>query len=108
MDHRHRIPSEQCSPHPGGDQCPDKRADGRELIKQRGQGTQYGDPGSDDDRYLTARMVKERFGGVSDMWLWRRLRHDADFPPPLMIGARRFWKLAELIAWERTCATRTP
>jgi hypothetical protein len=24
------------------------------------------------DRLLTAAQVRERFGGVSDMWLWRR------------------------------------
>jgi hypothetical protein len=26
-----------------------------------------------DDRWLTAPQLRARFGGVSDMWLWRRL-----------------------------------
>lgn len=26
----------------------------------------------DDDALLTARQVRDMFGGVSDMWLWRR------------------------------------
>ena len=25
------------------------------------------------EKYLSARQVRERYGGVSDMWLWRRL-----------------------------------
>jgi predicted DNA-binding transcriptional regulator AlpA len=55
------------------------------------------------ERFLTAPQVQERYG-VSDMWLHRRL-HDSDFPPPAMvIGRRRFWKLTELVAWERACA----
>jgi hypothetical protein len=32
------------------------------------------DPQPDDEHYLTSKQVKEMFGGVSDMWLWRR-RH---------------------------------
>lgn len=27
-----------------------------------------------DERWLSAAQVRERFGGVSDMWLWRRHR----------------------------------
>jgi hypothetical protein len=25
-----------------------------------------------DERWLTSAQMRERFGGVSDMWLWRR------------------------------------
>jgi hypothetical protein len=31
-------------------------------------------PQPDDERMINARQVKDLFGGVSDMWLWRRLR----------------------------------
>ena len=27
----------------------------------------------EDERFLTAAQVRERYGGVSDMWIWRRL-----------------------------------
>lgn len=26
------------------------------------------------ERWLTASQIRQRFGGVSDMWLWRRTR----------------------------------
>lgn len=54
--------------------------------------------------YLPGPAVRARYG-VTDMSLWRWLRDDAlGFPQPLRIHGRRFWKLAELEAWE---ATRT-
>jgi predicted DNA-binding transcriptional regulator AlpA len=57
---------------------------------------------SADDRYLSAKQVRARYADASDMWLWRRLNDDSDFPKPLEICGRRFWKLSGLIAWERT------
>jgi hypothetical protein len=53
------------------------------------------------DHYLTAAQARARYGGVSDMWLWRRLRDDPDFPRPLVVGSRRIFKLSQLVAWER-------
>lgn len=52
--------------------------------------------------FLTAAQVRARYGGISDMSLWRWL-HDPDlaFPRPLRVNRRRFWKLVELEAWER-------
>jgi hypothetical protein len=55
-----------------------------------------------DDRYLSARQVRARYGDASAMWLWRRLNDGSRFPQPTVIAGRRFWKLSELIAWERT------
>jgi predicted DNA-binding transcriptional regulator AlpA len=43
--------------------------------------------------------VRARYGDVSDMWLHRRLR-DSDFPKPLVINGRRFWRISDLEAWE--------
>jgi predicted DNA-binding transcriptional regulator AlpA len=65
--------------------------------------TRYGDTPADDsdDYFLTAT------GNASDMWLWRRLRDDSKFPRPIEIRRRRYWKLSELIMWERACARTT-
>jgi predicted DNA-binding transcriptional regulator AlpA len=72
------------------------------------RGTRYGDAPVDDsgDYFLTAVQVRQRYGNASDMWLWRRLRDDSNFPRPIEIRKRRYWKLSELIAWER--AQRRP
>jgi len=57
--------------------------------------------------YLNAAQVRTRYGGVSDMALWRWL-HDEDlkFPKPLRINGRRFWNERELTAWD--CTRRNP
>ena len=47
--------------------------------------------------YLTARQVCSRYGGISDMTLWRWLRDpDLNFPPPLLIQGRRYFSEASL------------
>jgi hypothetical protein len=53
------------------------------------------------DVYLSARQVCQRYGGVSDMTVWR-WSHDPSmkFPVPLRIQKRRYWRLAALVAWE--------
>jgi hypothetical protein len=33
------------------------------------------EPQPDDERWLSSRQVRDLFGGVSDMWLWRRRAH---------------------------------
>lgn len=59
------------------------------------------------DTRLTGPQVCERFGDMSDMTLWRWLQNDAlGFPKPLVINRRRYWKLAEIEAWERAQASR--
>jgi predicted DNA-binding transcriptional regulator AlpA len=50
--------------------------------------------------YLNAAQVRRRYGGVSDMSIWRWLR-DGGFPQPLRISGRRFWLEADLTAWEQ-------
>lgn len=61
-----------------------------------------------DDLFATSAEVRRRYGGVSDMWLHRRLADDPDFPKPLVIRRRRFWRLSDLVAWERKQAAATP
>lgn len=50
--------------------------------------------------YLTAPQVKARYGGRSDMWLWRMLRDEQNFPRPKMIRGHRYWRLSDLVAFE--------
>lgn len=56
------------------------------------------------DEYLPARRVWERYG-VTPMSLHRWVRDPKRaFPEPLYIGRFRYWRLADLIAWERKLA----
>ena len=55
-----------------------------------------------DDVFLPAQRVRGRYG-VSDMSLWRWLHDDEmGFPKPTVINRRRYWRVADLIAWERS------
>ena len=60
----------------------------------------------DHDVYLDSRAVRRRYGGKSDMALWR-WSHDPKlgFPKPIYIQQFRYWKLADLLQWERTRPT---
>lgn len=56
--------------------------------------------------HLTGPQVCARYGGISHMTLWRWLQdHDFKFPRPLVLKGRRYWKLGDLEAWERSRAT---
>lgn len=65
-------------------------------------------PADGPDTLYPAAVVKRRYGDVSHMWLERRLKNDAEFPRPTYIAGRRYWRLGELIEWERKCAARPP
>lgn len=52
-------------------------------------------------QYLPARKVWERYG-ITSMTLWRWVREERmGFPAPIYLGRFRFWRLADLEAWER-------
>jgi predicted DNA-binding transcriptional regulator AlpA len=51
--------------------------------------------------FLTAKQVKERYGGVSSTWLWRRSKDGADFPKPVKIHGRKFWEVKALEDFEK-------
>lgn len=54
-----------------------------------------------DDPYLTAKQVRLRYGGISDMSLWRWLADpDLEFPQPERIRKRRYWRASRLDAWD--------
>ena len=54
------------------------------------------------EQFLPARRVWERYG-VTSMTLWRWLK-DADlkFPHPMRIGRLRYWRVSDLVEWERS------
>lgn len=55
-------------------------------------------PASDPEKLITANMVKEICGGISDMSLWRWLR-SSGFPPPTVINRRRYWRKIDVLNW---------
>jgi hypothetical protein len=61
-----------------------------------------------DAIWITARQVRRRYGDLSEMWLWRKLRDDPDFPQPYFNGHLRTWKVPELDAYDLKMATRSP
>lgn len=50
------------------------------------------------DPMLNSKQVRETCGNVSDMTLWRWLK-DADFPKPVKVNHRRYWRAGEVQAW---------
>lgn len=54
----------------------------------------------DAHRRIQAATVRQMCGGISDMSLWRWLDNpELNFPRPIYIGRRRYWKEAEIVAW---------
>lgn len=52
------------------------------------------------DVLVTANRIQQRYC-VSRMTLWRWLQDTKlDFPCPVLIRGRRYWRLSELTAWE--------
>jgi predicted DNA-binding transcriptional regulator AlpA len=58
-----------------------------------------------DATFATAPQVCLRYGGVSHMWLERRLKNDPKFPRPRYFGRLRFFKISELEEYERQCTS---
>ncbi len=59
------------------------------------------------DIRLTAPQVRQRYGGRSDMWIWRLLHDErSGFPKPLVINGRRYWRLGDLEDFERAQASK--
>lgn len=60
----------------------------------------------DPNALIRTSQLRARYGGVSHMWVERRLKDDPTFPRPLYIARNRFWRLADLVDWERAVAAR--
>jgi predicted DNA-binding transcriptional regulator AlpA len=60
------------------------------------------------EQFLPARHVWQRYS-ISDMTLWRWLRNpELGFPQPIKIGRHRYWRLADLVSWERSrCSSQS-
>jgi predicted DNA-binding transcriptional regulator AlpA len=59
-----------------------------------------------DEIYLPAARVRRRYN-ITDMGLYRWVSdEDREFPKPMYIGERRYWRLSELIAFERRAASQ--
>jgi predicted DNA-binding transcriptional regulator AlpA len=51
-------------------------------------------------RRIKAASVRQLCGDISDMTLWRWMDNpELDFPRPIYIGRRRFWREADIFAW---------
>lgn len=57
--------------------------------------------------FLNHKQTCARYGHVSHMWICRR-QLDAGFPLPIFMGRQKFWKVADLVAWEKTQANKPP
>jgi predicted DNA-binding transcriptional regulator AlpA len=57
-----------------------------------------------EKRYLSSNQLRERWGGVSHMFLQRRVHEDPRFPKPRKFGGRiRFWLETEIEEYEAAC-----
>jgi hypothetical protein len=55
--------------------------------------------------YLAAKRVQERYD-ITDRTLDRWLNNpEIDFPRPMVVNGRRYFRETELVAWERKRAT---
>ena len=57
---------------------------------------------SNPQRYVTTAQVRQRYGGCSQMWIWRRERFDDEWPKPLIISGRKFYSTADLDRYDAT------
>ena len=56
--------------------------------------------------FLTSKQVRQRYGNISQQWLWQRQQPESDFPQPIRIQGRRFWKLQDLENYEASLASK--
>ena len=53
-----------------------------------------------EKKLISASAVRELCGGISDMSLWRWLNDpELNFPKPIYIARRRYFREAEILAW---------
>jgi predicted DNA-binding transcriptional regulator AlpA len=53
-----------------------------------------------EKKLIPAAIVRDLCGGISDMSLWRWLNDPAlNFPRPIYISRRRYWRQVDVLAW---------
>lgn len=53
-----------------------------------------------EHKLISASAVRDLCGGISDMSLWRWLADpELEFPRPIVINRRRYWREADMLAW---------
>lgn len=77
----------------------------RELTTDR-PGAHKTVPLPPDAAWMTAKQLMAHFGGVSQMWLWRKIETDPDFPRPVFIGRFRYFRVDEVEAYDRVLRER--
>ncbi len=64
------------------------------------------DPAAGSGGFLPARHILDRYR-ISQMTLWRWLADDSmGFPKPVYLGRYRYWRIADIEAWEAAQETR--
>ena len=57
----------------------------------------------EQDQLIPAGRVREQCGDISDMTLWRWLANpEMNFPQPVYINTRRYWRRGDVTAWLET------
>jgi len=54
---------------------------------------------TENDPFYSATQTRQFLGNMSEMTLYRRIKEDADFPTPSVVGNRRFWRKSEITAY---------
>jgi predicted DNA-binding transcriptional regulator AlpA len=63
---------------------------------------------NEHSEYIPATVVQARYA-ISDVTLWRWIRSTSlGFPQPVVVNRRRFFRRAELEAWECTRVRSAP
>ena len=61
----------------------------------------------DDDTLLNSAQTRARVGNVSNMCIWRWLRDErVQFPQPVQINRRNYWRLGDLRRWQSERTTK--
>ena len=47
-------------------------------------------------------MANSAYGGMSKMWLWRRVKNDPKFPKPRYFGRLQLYSVEELNNYDRS------
>ena len=55
---------------------------------------------SDNVGLRSATQVRQQLGGISDVTLWRRINNpELDFPKPIKISGRLYFRVSDIDAW---------